>query len=99
VLGLKWSNQALEDVEVITDYIEQRNPLAAKKMRGIFKKGAERLTVIPYAFRPGLVAGTREYVVHENYIIVYRVDVDLVEILRVMHAKQKYPPLSDEPDE
>jgi len=91
VLALDWSQKALEDFEVIIDYIAERNPLAAQKIRRIIESGAERLTTIPYAFRVGLVAGTREYLVHENYIIVYRVTSVCVEILRVMHAKHQYP--------
>ena len=39
-------------------------------------------------FRPGRVDGTREYVVHPNYIVVYRVNDHLqrVEILRLWTA-------------
>jgi plasmid stabilization system protein ParE len=37
------------------------------------------------------VEGTREAVVHPNYIIVYRVTTDAVEIVSVVHARQEYP--------
>jgi toxin ParE1/3/4 len=45
----------------------------------------------PFLFRPGRVPGTRELVAHPNYIIVYRVLVDRVEIVSVLHARQLYP--------
>ena len=46
---------------------------------------------MPYLFRPGRVAGTREQVVHPNYIVVYQVGNDVIDILRVLHSRQEYP--------
>lgn len=51
---------------------------------------AEQLPANPYIFRPGRVPGTREAVVHPNYILVYRV-AQAIEILGVLHARQQYP--------
>jgi toxin ParE1/3/4 len=45
----------------------------------------------PFLYRPGRVAGTREAVVHPNYILVYRVTAEAVEIVSVVHARQQYP--------
>jgi len=45
----------------------------------------------PYLYRPGRVAGTREAVVHPNYIVVYRVATEAVEVVAVVHARQHYP--------
>lgn len=41
--------------------------------------------------RSGRVPGTREAVVHPNYILIYRVTADAVEIVRLVHARQQYP--------
>ncbi|WP_279629498.1 type II toxin-antitoxin system RelE/ParE family toxin [Blastomonas natatoria] len=35
--------------------------------------------------------GTREAIVHPNYIIIYRVTDDAVIMAAVMHARQQYP--------
>ena len=42
-------------------------------------------------YRTGRVEGTREAVVHPNYILIYRVATDAVEIVAVVHARQEYP--------
>jgi len=39
----------------------------------------------------GRVKRTREFVVHPNYILVYRIVGKTVEVLRVKHAAQRWP--------
>jgi plasmid stabilization system protein ParE len=46
-------------------------------------------------YRAGRVEGTREAVVHPNYIIVYRIGTEAVEILDVLHTRRQYPPSDD----
>ena len=41
--------------------------------------------------RTGRVTGTREAIVHPNYLLIYRVDEDAVVITAVLHARQQYP--------
>ena len=45
----------------------------------------------PSLGRAGLVPSTRELVVHENYVVYYRVKKEQIEILRVLHTRRKYP--------
>lgn len=42
-------------------------------------------------YRSGRVAGTREALVHPNYIMVYRVTAEAVRVLRIIHTRQLYP--------
>jgi len=91
VLSLDWADEALDDLEDIQVYLEERNPIAATKVHDAIEKGAELLTFMPLAFRSGRVAGTREYPVHPSYLLVYEVDATKVTIFRVMHAKRQYP--------
>ena len=42
-------------------------------------------------FRKGRRPNTREAVAHPNYILVYRVGADAVQILGIVHTRQQYP--------
>jgi plasmid stabilization system protein ParE len=75
----------------IIDYIEQRNATAAQNLYATIVQSVESLPLMPYLFRPGRVTGTREQVVHPNYIVVYLVGTDVIDILRVLQSRQEYP--------
>lgn len=88
---IRWADEATTDLVEIIDYIEQRNPLAAEALHAVIIRTVEGLLSAPFLFRAGRVAGTRECVVHPNYIIIYLVGVSSIDILRVLHARQEYP--------
>lgn len=73
------------------DHIAQDNPLAALELDELFEQKADQLVEHPDLYRAGRKRGTREMVVHPNYLVIYRVQGDIVEILRVKHAAQKWP--------
>ena len=89
--AVRWSDEATTDLVDIIDYIEQRNPKAAQGLYAAIVQSAENLPLMPYLFRPGRVPGTREHVVHPNYIVVYQVGDDVIDVLRVLHSRQQYP--------
>jgi len=91
VQTVRWSDEATTDLVEIIDFIEQRNAAASRTLHATIVQSAENLPLMPYLFRPGRVAGTREHVVHPNYIVVYQVGDDVIDILRVLHSRQQYP--------
>lgn len=52
---------------------------------------AERLPEHPFLYRPGRTEGMREAVVHPNYILIYQVTAEAVEIVNVIHSRRRYP--------
>jgi addiction module RelE/StbE family toxin len=92
MLPVSWNAEALTDLEQILGYIAERNPVAADRLLAVAVHAAEQISEHPYLYRPGRVAGTREAVIHPNYIIVYRVGALAIDILSVLHARQSYPP-------
>ncbi|CAM8671236.1 type II toxin-antitoxin system RelE/ParE family toxin [Sphingobium sp.] len=91
MLPVVWRASALRKLENVVDYIELRNPVAADRIGAAIRHAADRLPDHPYLHRPGRVPGTREAVVHPNYILVYRVLADRIQILALHHSRQQYP--------
>ncbi len=91
-MKLVWTRMASADRKDIREYIAQNNPAAALALDELFSEKASRLVDHPGLGRPGRVTGTRELVVHQNYILIYDAVDDLVRILRVLHAAKQWPP-------
>ncbi|MBU1348343.1 MAG: type II toxin-antitoxin system RelE/ParE family toxin [Alphaproteobacteria bacterium] len=91
MLPVIWNTRARADLTGLAHYIAARNPDAAQRIKALLERAAERLGDHPYLHRVGRNESTRESVVHPNYVMVYRVDGDAVRILRVLHARQRYP--------
>ena len=82
---------ALADRDAIMVYISQDSPAAAIDLDLEFEAKAENARLRPKLYKAGRVKGTREIVVRPNYVMVYRVTGDVVEVLRVLHAAQQWP--------
>ena len=88
----RWTRAALSDLATIHAHITADNATAADALRDRAIGFVETvLAVQPGIGRPGRVEGTREAVIHPNYIMVYREKEGAVEILAVRHAAQRWP--------
>ncbi len=88
---INWTNDARLDLREILTFINDKNPQAADNLKCQIFEAVEQLVAHPYLYRVGAVPATREIVVHPNYVVVYRVAVEHIEILNVLHARQQYP--------
>ena len=92
-MKLFWTPEAIDDRRSIYDYIEADNPRAALALDELLSEKANRLIDHPGLGRIGRVAGTRELVAHQNYILIYdTIADDQVRLLRVLHAARQWPP-------
>ena len=89
---LEWRETARADLLAIVDYISDDNPDAAQQLKADIEAKVSRLPERPRLYRAGRVAGTREMVVRDNYIVIYAEDARAVSILRVLHAARQWPP-------
>jgi toxin ParE1/3/4 len=88
-MALKWTKTALRTLDEIAQYITQDNPTRATSFIKELRQSTEKLSSFPGMGRAGRVHGTRELVIHENYLAIYRVRADDVEILRIHHVARK----------
>jgi len=91
-MNLHWTDQAIQDRDEIYDYIEADNPTAALELDELFAHKAGYLLDHPRLGRSGRMPGTRELVVHRNYILIYELAGPQVRILRVLHGARQWPP-------
>lgn len=82
---------SLADRDAIMEYIARDNPTAAIDLDLEFEAKAENARQRPKLYKPSRMKGTREIVVRPNYVMVYLVTLDRVEILRVLHVAQQWP--------
>ena len=92
-MPVKWLRTALRNLDHQASYIAKDNPDAARSAVERVQATVGQLGQFPDMGRIGRVPGTREPIVGGTpWIIVYRVRADAVEIIRVLHGAQKWPP-------
>ena len=91
-MKVRWRPVAEVDRDGVIDYISQDNPTAAIELGDAIERRVAELSEHSRLYRAGRVRGTREMVVHPNYVVVYRIARDEIEILRVLHSARQWPP-------
>ncbi|WDR37922.1 type II toxin-antitoxin system RelE/ParE family toxin [Pseudomonas serboccidentalis] len=89
-MRVDWRPEARTQLWQTLNYIADRNAIAASQLNAAIEVATSALPRHPYLYRFDRVTGTREIVVHPNYVVVYRV-TDRIEILNLLHARQAYP--------
>lgn len=84
---VRWTNRALARLDEIADYIAKDNPERAKTFV-IELRDKVSILQSHQLGTAGRVFGTKELVLHKNYVAVYRVKDEEVHILTVLHTAQ-----------
>lgn len=84
-LKLRWSKRALGRLDSIAAYIAKDNPARAESFIKDIRKKVDILKSqqLGTAWQ---VFGTKQYVLHPNYIAIYRVKNGEVQILTILHS-------------
>ncbi len=89
---LVWLKRAIHDRDAQIDFIAQDNPLAAVSQGDRIDEQVDMLLQHPQMGRPGRKQGTRELVISRTpLIVVYRINGNRIELLRLLHGSQKWP--------
>lgn len=95
-----WSRHALEDVEAIVEYIGRDSPAYAAAVVHRVLAATRRLERYPFSGR--VVPGAEERAIREvfaySYRVIYRIQVEVVTILAVVHTRRHLDP-EDIPDD
>ena len=82
-----WTPDGAADLEGIARYLETRTPLHSARIVRTLYATAQSLVQSPRRGHTGRKVGTRELnVSHLPYVVVYRIELDQVQILRILHA-------------
>ena len=91
MLPIFWRASARADLASIIRFIATESPPAARRMRELIEAAVLPAAEHPYLYRAGKVSGTREIIAHPNYIVVYSVMAERIEVVNVLHARREYP--------
>ena len=89
-MKVKWLRKALYNLQVIYKYIAKDNSEFALKVVIKIRGSVNQLEDFPLMGRIGRVKETREIVINP-YFVIYRVNGNFVEILRILHSARKFP--------
>tara|TARA_R100000365_G_scaffold1350_1_gene4678 strand:+ start:526 stop:798 length:273 start_codon:yes stop_codon:yes gene_type:complete len=90
-MNLKWMPVAIVQREHIISFIAEDNIDAAIHLDETIDAKCNRLIDYPLSGRAGRAPETRELIVHPNYLVVYRVVEDTLEVVAFLHAAQRWP--------
>jgi len=91
-MKLRFTPRALENILAIADYIQARNPAAARRVRSAIYESLQNLILFPHAGRLQQTEGVRKFVTRRYaYIVYYTVDevAEEIVILNVKHSAQR----------
>ncbi len=90
-MHIQWTKGAKLNLRQFEEYIAQDNPQAAINTVLKIIKSVEALADHPAVGRMGRIFDTRELIISGTlYIVPYRVKVDHIEILRVLHSAMRW---------
>jgi len=91
---VRWTKPALADIEAIFAFMANHDIAAARRLVFRVRTRAESLAALPQQGRASRIGGLRELTVAgTEYLVLYRIVGAAVEILRVLHTRQRWPPL------
>jgi toxin ParE1/3/4 len=86
-MRIVWVAPALRDLALLRAYIAEDKPDAARKQVERILAAVTGLATFPEMGRMGRRPGTRELIIGRTpYLVPY-----LIEVLRVLHARQRWP--------
>ena len=90
-MTLVWSARAVRNLAQLRAFIAADRPTAAAETANAILSSVEFLAERPALGRPGRLPGTRELVVPGTYLVPYRVRGERLEVIAILHGRQRWP--------
>ncbi len=90
-MKIRYSFEAIEDLQRVVEFVEIKNPFAARRTAIDLQEGVEKLKQFPKIGLPILKAPEPELIRDlyiTNYTVRYLITDDIIYILRVWHNKE-----------
>jgi toxin ParE1/3/4 len=91
-MRLRYTPRATKDISDIADYIRERNPAAAQRVRAAILDSLQILTLFPRSGRMQTLAGVRKLVTRKYpYLVYYTIDeaADEIVIITIQHPARE----------
>lgn len=89
-MKVRYTPRAFADREAIFDYLNERNPQAARRVKSFIARKIADLTFAPRRTRIVKALGVHSlWLGRYPYIVYYRVDGDVVSIIHIRHAARR----------
>ena len=89
---VRYTRQALADLEEARGYIALERPTAAVAIVTRIRDAIEGLRLFPERGRRGRASGTRELVVPPTpFLVAYRISGGHIDILAILHGARMWP--------
>ena len=89
---IRYSDDAIADLQALREYIALNNPSAASRVAAHIRRSVDRLATHPKFGKVGRVERTRELASPKfPYTIVYEEDQGDCMVLRVLHQAMRWP--------
>jgi plasmid stabilization system protein ParE len=90
---VRFAPAALRDLEQLREFLQPKNPAAAKRAAAVIKKAIQMLEQHPQIGRPaeGMDPERRELLIdfgNSGYVALYRYEAELVTVLALRHQKE-----------
>ncbi|MCU7816425.1 MAG: type II toxin-antitoxin system RelE/ParE family toxin [Candidatus Thiodiazotropha sp. (ex Cardiolucina cf. quadrata)] len=90
-MKVKYSSESIDDLQRVVEFVENRNPYAARRIAIDLQEGVDRLKNFPQIGLPVLKATEPEqlrdlYI--GDYTVRYLITDEVIYILRIWHGKE-----------
>ena len=90
-MKIRYSPEAIDDLQRLVEFVEDKNPFAARRIAINLQEGVDKLKRFPRIGLPVLKASDPEQVRDlyiSNYTVRYLIADEIIYVLRIWHNKE-----------